>query len=65
MLNIVLFVIGLVALFFGLKYKLKYLLVIGAIFIAFGLLSAYVDYKTTGSWMIDNHRIPFVIDHMM
>ncbi|MCQ2507607.1 MAG: hypothetical protein MJ097_02320 [Dorea sp.] len=65
MLNLVLLAIGLIALFFGIKNKLKYLIVIGVILLAFGLFSAYVDYRTYGTWSIDNHRIPFTIDHMM
>ena len=65
MINICLFVIGLIALFFGIKDKLKYLIVIGAVLMAFGLFSAYVDYRTSGTWSIDSHRIPFTIDHMI
>ena len=65
MINICLLVIGLIALFFGIKDKLKYLIVIGAVLMAFGLFSAYVDYRTSGTWSIDNHRIPFTIDHMI
>ena len=65
MINICLFVSGLIALFLGIKNKLKYLIVIGAVLMALGLFSAYVDYRTFGTWSIDNHRIPFTIDHMI
>ena len=65
MINICLLAIGLIALFFGIKDKLKYLIVIGAVLMALGLISAYVDYRTFGIWSIDNHRIPFTIDHMI
>ena len=40
MINICLLAIGLIALFFGIKDKLKYLIVIGAVLMAFGLFSA-------------------------
>ena len=49
MINICLFVIGLIALFLGIKNKLKYLIVIGAVLMALGLFSAYVDYRTFGT----------------
>ena len=65
MINICLLVIGLIALFFGIRDKLKYLIVIGTVLMALGLFSAYVDYRTFGIWSIDNHRIPFTIDHMI
>ena len=65
MINICLLAIGLIALFFGIKDKLKYLIVIGTVLMALGLFSAYVDYRTFGIWSIDNHRIPFTIDHMI
>ena len=65
MVNLVLLAIGLIIIFFGIKNKLKYLIVIGAILLALGLFSAYVDYNTYGTWSIDNHRIPFTIDHMV
>lgn len=65
MINSVVLVIGLIALFGGIKNKLKYLIVIGAVLMAIGLFSAYVDYRTHGTGSIDNHRIPFIIDHMM
>ena len=65
MINICLLVIGLIALFFGIKNKLKYLIVIGAVLMAFGLFSAYVDYIAFVTWSIDNHRIPVTIVHMI
>lgn len=65
MINIVLFLIGIIALFFGIKEKLKYLIVIGTGILVIALLSAYFDYKTTGTIGFNNNRVPFVIDKMM
>lgn len=65
--NIVLLVLGVISLIYGMKNKLKLWMVIGAILICCGAVSAYVDYKTFG---IDgganpNSRLPFVMDHFM
>lgn len=65
-LNIVLLVIGAAFLFYGLKKKLKFWTVIGAVVACLALASIGVDLMTTGSdTNAINNRLSFVINSMM
>ena len=64
-LNIVLLMIGALFLFYGIKQKLKFWIIIGLVVVCLGAVSAYVDYTTSGMDGINNSRVPFVIDHFM
>lgn len=64
-LNIVLLILGILFLFYGIRKKLKFWVVVGAVLLCFGAVSAYVDYTVVGPNGINNSRIPFVIDHFM
>lgn len=65
LLNIVLLMIGALFLFYGIKQKLKFRIIIGVLIVCLGAVSAYVDYMTSGMDGINNSRIPFVIGRFM
>lgn len=65
-LNIVFLLIGAAFVFYGVKNKLKFWIVIGGFLLCLSLISACIDYKMGGieNGVNDiNHRIPFIIDH--
>lgn len=64
-LNIVLLIIGALFLLYGIKQKLKFWIIIGALIVCLGAISAYVDYTASGMDGINDSRVPFVVDHFM
>lgn len=65
LLNIVLLMIGALFLFYDIKQKLKFWIIIGVLIVCLGAVSAYVDYTALGTDGINNSRVPFVIGRFM
>lgn len=61
-LNFVLLMIGALFLLYGIKQKLKFWIIIGAVVICLGAVSACADFAATGADGINGSRVPFVID---
>lgn len=64
-LNIVLLAVGALFLFYGIKNKLNFWIIIGLLVVGLGAVSAYVDCTASEMDGIHNSRVPFVIDHFI
>lgn len=60
-LNIILMLIGAVALIYGIKNKTKFFIIAGAVLLGFGVISAGFDYFMGGADEVATHRLPFII----
>ena len=63
--NIILILIGVAMLIYGIKNKTKFFIIVGAVLIGLGLISAGIDYAIGRTGEVDTHRVPFMIDNMM
>ena len=62
-LNILVILIGAVFLAYGIQKKLKFWIVVGAVILGLGAVSAGVDFFAAGNDTNDiNNRLPFVIN---
>lgn len=64
-LNIALLVLGALFLYYGIKNKLKFWIIVGALVVGLGAVSVCVDCMASGTDGINSSRVPFVIDHIM
>lgn len=64
-LNIALLVLGALFLYYGIKNKLKFWIIVGALVVGLGAVSVCVDRMASGTDGINSSRVPFVIDHIM
>lgn len=65
-LNILMILIGAVFLVYGIRKKLKFWIVVGAVILGLGAVSAGVDFFAAGNDTNDiNNRLPFVIDGLV
>lgn len=64
-LNLVLLILGALFLLYGIKQKLNFWIVIGAVLLGLGAVSVCMDLTAAGTDGIDGHRLPFVIDRFM
>lgn len=63
--NIVLLILGAVFLVYGIKKKLTFWIVAGAVILCLGGVSLYMDFTMGGAGEAAGHRLPYVIDHFM
>ena len=61
-LNVVLLILGALFLFYGIRNKLKFWIIAGALLLCFGAVAAYVDYTVGAADGVDTSRLPFLLD---